>query len=47
MSRLLPSKLIHHSGPLRPFALTLHALDTEVRRLWSLWQAAAPTPVEQ
>jgi TRAP-type C4-dicarboxylate transport system permease small subunit len=28
MSRLLPSKLIHHSGPLRPFALTLHALDT-------------------
>jgi len=28
MSRLLPSKLIHHSGPLRPLALTLHALDT-------------------
>lgn len=28
MSRLLPSKLIHHSGPLRPVALTLHALDT-------------------
>ena len=28
MSRLLPSKQIHHSGPLRPLALTLHALDT-------------------
>jgi TRAP-type transport system small permease protein len=28
MSRLLPSKLIHHGGPLRPLALTLHALDT-------------------
>lgn len=28
MSRLLPSKLIHHRGPLRPMALTLHALDT-------------------
>lgn len=28
MSRLLPSKLIHHQGPLRPFALALHALDT-------------------
>jgi TRAP-type C4-dicarboxylate transport system permease small subunit len=28
MSRLLPSKLIHHSGPLRPVALALHALDT-------------------
>ena len=28
MSRLLPSKLSHHSGPLRPFALALQALDT-------------------
>lgn len=28
MSRLLPSKLSHHSGPLRPYALTLQALDT-------------------
>lgn len=28
MSRLLPSRLIHHRGPLRPVALTLHALDT-------------------
>lgn len=28
MSRLLPSRLIHHRGPLRPVALALHALDT-------------------
>jgi TRAP-type C4-dicarboxylate transport system permease small subunit len=28
MSRLLPSNLTHHSGPLRPLALGLHALDT-------------------
>lgn len=28
MSRLLPSNLAHHRGPLRPVALTLHALDT-------------------
>lgn len=28
MSRLLPSRLVHHRGPLRPVALTLHALDT-------------------
>lgn len=28
MSRLLPSNLTHHRGPLRPLALTLHALDT-------------------
>jgi len=28
MSRLLPSNLTHHRGPLRPFALGLHALDT-------------------
>jgi TRAP-type transport system small permease protein len=28
MSRLLPSNLTHHQGPLRPFALGLHALDT-------------------
>lgn len=28
MSRLLPSNLTHHRGPLRPFALALHALDT-------------------
>jgi TRAP-type C4-dicarboxylate transport system permease small subunit len=27
MSRLLPSNLTHHRGPLRPFALGLHALD--------------------
>ena len=28
MSRLLPSQLIHHRGPLRPVALALHVLDT-------------------
>jgi len=28
MSRLLPTQLIHHRGPLRPVALTLHTLDT-------------------
>ena len=28
MSRLLPSQLAHHRGPLRPMALALHALDT-------------------
>ena len=28
MTRLLPSNLTHHRGPLRPLALTLHALDT-------------------
>ncbi len=28
MSRLLPSNLTHHRGPLRPLALGLHALDT-------------------
>ena len=28
MSHLLPSNLTHHRGPLRPFALGLHALDT-------------------
>ena len=28
MSRLLPSQLIHHRGPLRPAALALHMLDT-------------------
>jgi TRAP-type C4-dicarboxylate transport system permease small subunit len=28
MSRLLPSKLVHHRGPLRPVALALHTLDT-------------------
>jgi TRAP-type C4-dicarboxylate transport system permease small subunit len=28
MSRLLPSNLTHHRGPLRPMALGLHALDT-------------------
>ena len=28
MSRLLPSSLTQHQGPLRPVALTLHALDT-------------------
>lgn len=28
MSRLLPSNLTHHRGPLRPLALSLHALDT-------------------
>jgi TRAP-type transport system small permease protein len=28
MSRLLPSNLTHHRGPLRPVALVLHALDT-------------------
>jgi TRAP-type C4-dicarboxylate transport system permease small subunit len=27
MSRLLPSNLAHHQGPLRPMALTLNALD--------------------
>jgi len=28
MSRLLPSNLAHHSGPLRPLALGLNTLDT-------------------